>query len=127
MSLRKMKSKEYFDDGIDCLTRWALQDSVAGAEPSPQVWERIQQSIADNGATIIADSPAWYEVLLRRLSARWLIGGGEASSVPGDPRLASHRDTGTVWQERLRAFDMGASLSVMRIVEGNMPFLRLVA
>jgi hypothetical protein len=122
-----MKSKECYDDGIDCLTRWALQDSVAGAEPSPQVWERIQQSIADNGVTVSKDAPAWYEALLRFLSARWLIGGGEAGSVPGDPRLASHRDTGTVWQERVRAFDMSASLLVMRTIEGNMPFLRLVA
>ncbi len=122
-----MKSEEYFDDGIDCLTRWALQDSVVGAEPSPQVWERIQQSIADNAATAAEDAPAWYEALLRRLSALVLIRSGEASSVPGDPRLASHRDTGTLWQERVRAFDVSASLSVMRIIEGNMPFLRLVA
>lgn len=111
--------KESSDDGMDHLISWALQDSVAGAEPSPQVWERIQQSIADNDAIVVEDAPAWYRVLLRCLSARWLIGGGQASSVPGDPRLA--------WQERVRAFDMGASLSVVRIIEGNMPFLRLVA
>ena len=116
MNLHRMK--ESSDDGMDYLISWALQDSVAGAEPSPQVWERIQQSITDNDVTV-KDAPAWYQVLLRYLSARWLIGGGQASSVPGDPRLA--------WQERVRAFDMGSSLSVMRIIEGNMPFLRLVA
>ncbi len=125
MNLHRVK--ESSDDGVDYLISWALQDSVVGAEPSPQVWERIQQSIADNAATAAADAPAWYDALLRRLSARWLIGSGEASSVPGDTRLASHKDTGTMWQERVRAFDVGASLSVMRIIEGNMPFLRLVA
>ena len=69
--------------------------------------------------SLLKTKKAWYRVLLRCLSMRWLIGGGQASSVPGDPRLA--------WQERMRAFDIGASLSVVRIIEGNMPFLRLVA
>ena len=125
MNLHRMK--ESADDGVDYLISWALQDSVVGAEPSPRVWERIQQSIADDEETVVEDAPDWHKMLLQFLSARWLTGGGEASSVPGDSRLASHRDTGMVWQERVRIFDMGASLSVMRIIEGNMPFLRLVA
>jgi hypothetical protein len=32
----------YQDDEIDALVRWALQDSVAGEEPSPEVWRKIR-------------------------------------------------------------------------------------
>jgi hypothetical protein len=32
----------YQSDEIDTLVRWALRDSVAGEEPSPDVWHRIR-------------------------------------------------------------------------------------
>jgi hypothetical protein len=30
------------NDEVDALVRWALRDSVAGEEPSPEVWDRIR-------------------------------------------------------------------------------------
>jgi hypothetical protein len=30
------------NDEVDALVRWALRDSVAGEEPSPEVWHRIR-------------------------------------------------------------------------------------
>jgi len=32
----------YRNDEVDALVRWALRDSVAGEEPSPEVWHRIR-------------------------------------------------------------------------------------
>jgi hypothetical protein len=32
----------YRNDEVDALVRWALRDSVAGEEPSPEVWDRIR-------------------------------------------------------------------------------------
>jgi anti-sigma-K factor RskA len=32
----------YHNDEVDALVRWALRDSVAGEEPSPEVWHRIK-------------------------------------------------------------------------------------
>ncbi len=32
----------YRSDEMDALVRWALRDSVAGEEPSPEVWDKIR-------------------------------------------------------------------------------------
>jgi len=106
-------------DGLDSLVRWALHDSVADAEPSPQVWERIKGRVLDDAAITKAHRPRRRRLPSSRLWLSWLVGAGAGYPVPGDPRAA--------WQRRLHAFDMRAPLSVMRIVEGKMPVLRLVA
>jgi hypothetical protein len=119
MNLRRVDRDQSSNDNVDRLIRWALHDSVAGAEPSPQVWERIQQSITDQAKSQAVSAPRWYEILFRYLAARWLVGAGAPSPVRGDPRLA--------WQQRMQAFDADASLSVLRIIEGQMPAMRLVS
>ena len=117
MSLPKDKER-HIDDNLDGLIRWSLQDSVAGAEPSPQVWERIQQHVK---AAEVAqmEPPARDSIWPRRPWLGWLLGAGADYPVPGDPRSA--------WQRRLHAFDIRASSSVVRIVEGKMPGLRMLA
>ncbi len=107
------------NDGLDGLIRWALQDAVAGAEPSPQVWERLQQRVLDDGASAVAGPPPRKRPFTPRPWLAWLIGAGANYPVPGDPRLA--------WQRRLHGFDMRASLSIVRIIEGSIPVLRMVS
>jgi hypothetical protein len=117
MSLHR--ADKVVDDGLDSLIRWALYDSVADAEPSPQVWENIQESIASERKTTVARGPARRKIMPRRLWWGWLLGAGAQFPVPGDPRFA--------WQRRLHAFDMRAPLSIVRMIEGKMPTLRLVS
>jgi hypothetical protein len=119
MSSRRDDQDRSNTDGLDSLVRWALQDSVADAEPSPQVWERIKGRVLDDAAIAKARSPRWRRLPSSRMWLSWLVGAGAGYPVPGDPRAA--------WQRRLHAFDMRAPLSVMRIVEGQMPVLRVVA
>jgi len=104
---------------LDSLIRWALHDSVADDEPSPEVWKRIQQDIVNERRTAVARTPVRPHGKPRRLWLGWLLGAGAEYPVPGDPRFA--------WQRRLHAFDMRAPLSIVRIVEGKMPTLRLVS
>jgi hypothetical protein len=107
------------DERLDYLVRWALHGAVADAEPSPHLWERIQTRIIDGAGAATADAPARRKSSSRRGWLSQLAGAGAPYPVPGDPRLA--------WQRRLHAFDMRASLSILRITEGKMPFLRLVS
>jgi hypothetical protein len=37
-----LEENTYQNDEIDALVRWVLRDSVAGDEPSPEVWNRIR-------------------------------------------------------------------------------------
>ena len=37
-----IEENPYQSDEMDALVRWALRDSVAGEEPSPEVWHRIR-------------------------------------------------------------------------------------
>jgi hypothetical protein len=37
-----MEENAYQSDEMDALVRWALWDSVAGEEPRPEVWHKIQ-------------------------------------------------------------------------------------
>ncbi len=118
MNLHKVDESKFHDDNIDHLIRWALHDSVAGAEPSAQVWERIQQGIADC-ETATASAPVWYRALWQRLTARWLAEVGVHVPAQGDVQPSG--------QGRMYAFDMRAPMSMVRIIEGKMPVVRLVS
>ena len=37
-----IEESPYYNDEIDALVCWALRDSVAGEEPSPEVWHKIR-------------------------------------------------------------------------------------
>ena len=37
-----VEENTYRNDEVDALVRWALRDSVAGEEPSPEVWYKIR-------------------------------------------------------------------------------------
>ena len=37
-----IEESPYYNDEIDALVCWALRDSVAGEEPSPEVWYKIR-------------------------------------------------------------------------------------
>ena len=117
MSSRRADRERHTHHDFDSLIRWTLHDAVDGEEPSPQVWERIQQRISDDVSATGASPPS--RLFSRRLWLGWLIGAGANFPVPGDPRLA--------WQQRLHAFDVRAPLSVVSIVEGKMTALRLVS
>jgi hypothetical protein len=106
-------------DGIDALIRWALHDSIAEAEPSPILWDQIQRRIQQEQEITEPPPRRRQRYFARRSWLGWLIGAGANYPVPGDPRAA--------WQRRLHGFDMQASLSIVRIVEGKMPALRVVA
>jgi hypothetical protein len=107
------------NESLDGLIRWALHDGVHGAEPSPQAWERIQTRIRDGADSAVARPRKRQNPLSRRSWLGWLVGAGADFPVPGDPRAA--------WQRQMLAADMGMSLSIVRIIEGRMPILRLVA
>jgi ABC-type dipeptide/oligopeptide/nickel transport system ATPase subunit len=67
MSSHRTNKGKSTNKSIDYLIRWALHDSVADAEPSPQIWERIQERITDGAGAVMTNAPAWHEMLLRRL------------------------------------------------------------
>jgi hypothetical protein len=119
MSLPRANANRCTDDDLDGLIRCVLQESVAGAEPSPLVWERIQEQVAGEERALTPRSRAPHKSLSRRLWLGWLIGAGASFPVPGDPRAA--------WQRRLHVFDVRAPASIIRIIEGKMPSLRLVS
>jgi hypothetical protein len=119
MSLHRADRDRLLDDNLDSMLRWALQDSVASVQPSSQVWERIEQQVVEGVESAAIDPPTRRRAFSRRPWLGWLLGAGADFPVPGDPRLA--------WQRRMHAFDMRASLSVVRIIEGKMPTLRMVA
>ena len=119
MSLHKREREKQINESLDGLIRWALQDSVADAEPSPRVWERIRQQAANERLAASPPSPPRRRGLPRRLWLTWLIGAGTDDPMIGDPRSA--------WQRRLHAFDMRGTESAVRIVEAKMSAMRMVA
>jgi hypothetical protein len=117
-SHRRVKEKQV-DDSLDGLIRWALHDSVAGAEPSSQVWERIEAGIAEElGQTANFSQPRSQSFRPCRWLA-WLLGAGARNLVPDYPR--------SLEQRRLHALELRASQSGVSLVECTMPVLRLVA
>jgi hypothetical protein len=120
MSSRTDDQNDVGPDSLDSTIRWALYDSVADAEPSPDVWNRIESRVREEKKTPAprrrrrSGNP-----FSRRLWLAWLIGAGSGYPVPGDPRVA--------WQRRLHAHDIRAPLSMVRLLESRMPSLRIVA
>jgi hypothetical protein len=102
-------------DNIDSIIRWALRDSVADAEPSPQVWERIRQRIRGRAGASVERAPARHKALLRRLWPSQLVRPGATLVVPMDSRLA--------WQRRVYAFDLRASSPIIYMFESRMILL----
>jgi hypothetical protein len=119
MSSRKANHEWSANDALDGLIRWAIRDSVADQEPSPDVWECIQQSLAQDYETVAPRSRFSLRIAPPRALFAWLVGAGADFPVPGDPRLA--------WQRRLCACDVRATQSIVRLAECTMPALRMVA
>lgn len=117
-SHRRVKEKQ-IDDSLDGLIRWALHDSVARAEPSSQVWERIE-------ARVVAESGQAEELSQTRSQTfrlrSWLAGLLGAGARNLGPDYAQ-----SLKQRRLHAFELRASQSRVSLVECTMPVLRLVA
>jgi hypothetical protein len=111
MSSHRVDDEWSTNDSIDGLIRWSLQDSVAGAEPSPQVWDRIQQHVAEEREQVAVHLRIQRAMRSRRSWFAGLVGAGAAFPVPADPRVA--------WQRRMNAYDV-------RLAECSMPVLRLV-
>ncbi len=44
----RVEEDTYRNDEVDALVRWALRDSVAGEEPSPEVWDRIRARLGQS-------------------------------------------------------------------------------
>jgi hypothetical protein len=90
MNSRRL-DRECSDNDMDCLIYWALHDAVADARPSPQVWERVQQRIADDAGVVALNYFARCGALLWRLLDLWLN-----APVPRDLSKRS-------WQQRTLA------------------------
>lgn len=55
------------DECIDYLIRWGLHDLVAGAEPSPQVWRRVERRVLSDPSANVSRTPVWRTMLLQHL------------------------------------------------------------
>jgi hypothetical protein len=109
------------NDSLDHLIRWSLHFSVAEAQPSDAVWERIQQKVT---VEMEADAPptgmsARLKLWLKRLLQGWVAGLETPPPTVSDPLLQWHRQNHAMDQRTLR---MGVS-----VIEGNLPVLRLVS
>jgi hypothetical protein len=119
MSSHRVDDEWSTNDSIDGLIRCALYDSVAGEEPSPQVWERIQGHATEEREQVALHLRIQRGMRSRRSWFAWLIGAGATFPVPADPRLA--------WQRRMDTYDARPPQSIVRLAECSMPVLRLVA
>jgi hypothetical protein len=117
-SHRQVKEKQ-IDDSLDGLIRWALHDSVAGAEPSSQVWERIEASVVEELEQAAKLPQPRSQTYRPRSWLAGLLGAGARNLVPGYTRSAGQR--------QLHAFEFRASQSGVSLVECTLPVLRLVA
>jgi hypothetical protein len=83
MSSHRADRDPFLDESLDGLIRWALHDEVHGAEPSPQVWERIQTRIRHEADSAVA-RPTQNPVAA--FVARWLVSGASfPCSRPAPP------------------------------------------
>lgn len=58
MTLHKSILERHSQDELSALIRWALRDRVAGASPSPEVWERIRARIRTRAEQSTVQGPA---------------------------------------------------------------------
>jgi len=63
-----VEKSPYQNDEVDALVRWALWDSVAGEEPSPEVWHKIRAGLEQPKAQ---SHPRRGRVLVAQFS--WLV------------------------------------------------------
>jgi hypothetical protein len=112
MSFHRGQRGQSIENGLDQLIRCILYDSVADAEPSPQVWERIQKRILDEKPAAKKSVFGRYKTLFHSLWIDWSAGASISVPANTDPRVA--------WQPRLYFFDISAPLSFVRMFEGKM-------
>jgi hypothetical protein len=118
MNSHKREKGNQVNDSLDGLIRWALHDSVAGAEPSSQVWERIEARVAEELEQAAKLHQSRSQTFRPRSWLARLLGVGLHNRVPGYPQSAEQR--------RLYA-NMQATQSGLRLVEWTIPVLRLVS
>jgi len=58
MTLHKSILERHSQDELSALIRWTLRDRVAGASPSPEVWERIRTRICARAEQSTVQGPA---------------------------------------------------------------------
>ena len=75
MSSHSVDRDQIIDDNLDGLIGWALQDAVSGTEPSPQVWERIQQRVVDGVEALAPDPPQRHKTFPRRKETSLILWG----------------------------------------------------
>ena len=64
MNLRRGRIVVPSDGSIEYLIRWGLHGVVKGAEPSPEVWERIERCIKSDAGGVEVQSPTWRRALV---------------------------------------------------------------
>lgn len=108
MNSHKNVQRDIAPDALDSVIRWALHDSVTGAEPSPQGWERLKRRLADEQAGVQTEKSG----LFRRIGRAWTFSLVRPSIALPLPLYDWHANRLT---------------HTMRIVEGKMPVLRVVS
>ena len=117
MSSRRADGDRYTNKSIDYLIRCALQDTVAFAEPSPEVWQRIHEQVRDGAGAGTRRGPVRFRPFLQRLWQSWFFRVGAPFTVSDDSRPA--------YQQRLHGFDRRLPLSVSCMIESRVLVLRL--
>jgi len=115
MSLHRTDRQMPGQDNLDYIIRWALQESVAGAAPSPQTWQQIEQSISNGQKSALTKI-----FLLDKALALvvWLGQFIEASAT-------SHAYCGHQDIRQTCTINMWAPISIVSIIEGRMLDLRV--
>jgi hypothetical protein len=81
---------------LDVLIGAALRGSVAGAEPSPRVWERIKERL--EGRTLAKQASFWQNFcMIFGNTLDWL--GGESVLTPAQPAYYNQAQSGRAVRE----------------------------
>jgi len=115
MSLHRTDRQVSGQDNLDYIIRWALQESGAGAAPSPQTWQQIEQKISNGQKSVLTKA-----LLLDKALALivWLGQFIEASAT-------SHAYCGHQDIRQTCTINMWAPISIVSIIEGRMLDLRV--
>jgi len=87
-------------DVMDELIRWALVDEVAGEEPSPQVWQKIQAGVIAHSRARPRPSRVrrpWRQFAWILQACAW--GFIVSFDTNWDPRLAPKERSYLIWQQ----------------------------